>query len=249
MFEHSTHCLFAALLLAASPCGCSSGPSFEPSGNPGIGLDSGTPEVDIEPNDARAGDRDVVEETTQQQDAALDPVVDVLIEDASEAEADAALDALADAIEEEWGEGCEPVLWYRDQDDDGYGVSLETLEACEQPAGYTAEPGDCRDDDAQVHPGQTGYFGSGYPEPSKPQGVSYDYDCDGEEQAEPSAQAAPQCTGLLICQGSGYEPVNPPRSGPGIDAHCGSDQFATCSSQGLGCKAVIVTSADSYRCR
>jgi hypothetical protein len=45
--------------------------------------------------------------------------------------------------------------WYADADGDGYGVDgpTTTAQACAQPSGYEAEPGDCDDGDAAVFPG------------------------------------------------------------------------------------------------
>ncbi len=43
--------------------------------------------------------------------------------------------------------------WYVDVDLDGYGLVTDTTEACAQPAGYAAEPGDCDDAEAAVNPG------------------------------------------------------------------------------------------------
>ncbi|TVQ94938.1 MAG: hypothetical protein EA397_00350 [Deltaproteobacteria bacterium] len=42
--------------------------------------------------------------------------------------------------------------WWRDADGDGYGVG-EPIQACEQPEGYAARPGDCDDTDPRVYPG------------------------------------------------------------------------------------------------
>ena len=42
--------------------------------------------------------------------------------------------------------------WYRDDDGDGFGVSTDSVVDCVEPEGYTAEPGDCDDTDAAVHP-------------------------------------------------------------------------------------------------
>lgn len=41
--------------------------------------------------------------------------------------------------------------WYLDNDGDGAG-GLESIEACSQPDGYTAESGDCNDSDAAIFP-------------------------------------------------------------------------------------------------
>jgi subtilisin family serine protease len=37
--------------------------------------------------------------------------------------------------------------WYLDDDGDGYGVEVETLQACDAPSGYAAQAGDCDDAD------------------------------------------------------------------------------------------------------
>ena len=46
-------------------------------------------------------------------------------------------------------------IWFLDADGDGYGSDLETMAACELPAGFVAEDGDCDDSDASRFPGQT----------------------------------------------------------------------------------------------
>jgi Putative metal-binding motif/Secretion system C-terminal sorting domain/Trypsin-like peptidase domain/Receptor L domain len=43
--------------------------------------------------------------------------------------------------------------WYADQDGDGYGVESWAMTACEQPAGFASEFGDCDDYDSSVNPG------------------------------------------------------------------------------------------------
>ena len=48
---------------------------------------------------------------------------------------------------------CVPSTWYRDQDNDGYGVSGTTTQACTKPAGYAALSGDCNDLNALLNPG------------------------------------------------------------------------------------------------
>jgi len=44
-------------------------------------------------------------------------------------------------------------VWYQDDDFDGYGLSASTVVACDEPAGFSAEAGDCDDTDAAVNPG------------------------------------------------------------------------------------------------
>ncbi|MBN2800379.1 MAG: hypothetical protein JXX28_14665 [Deltaproteobacteria bacterium] len=51
--------------------------------------------------------------------------------------------------------------FYRDRDDDGYGVTADVVQACSAPAGYSATPGDCNDGNLDenilladsIHPG------------------------------------------------------------------------------------------------
>lgn len=49
--------------------------------------------------------------------------------------------------------GCTQETWYLDADDDGYGLTNSTIQACSQPDGYAGEPDDCDDADKQVNPG------------------------------------------------------------------------------------------------
>ena len=43
--------------------------------------------------------------------------------------------------------------YYRDADNDGFGVSTNTVSLCSAPAGYVAIAGDCDDANASRHPG------------------------------------------------------------------------------------------------
>ena len=45
--------------------------------------------------------------------------------------------------------------WYEDTDGDGYGVEGTSEQACNQPHGYSAHPGDCDDTNPSYHPGAT----------------------------------------------------------------------------------------------
>ncbi len=51
----------------------------------------------------------------------------------------------ADASDARW--------WYLDDDDDGYGLDDEKVQACQVPSGYAGEPGDCDDDEDDIYPG------------------------------------------------------------------------------------------------
>jgi len=47
------------------------------------------------------------------------------------------------------------VVWYRDDDGDGYGVETLAETACEAPGGFTATAGDCDDSRDGINPGQS----------------------------------------------------------------------------------------------
>ncbi|MFN7146238.1 MAG: MopE-related protein, partial [Myxococcota bacterium] len=49
-------------------------------------------------------------------------------------------------------EGITGTTWYHDADGDGWGDAGVTAEACARPVGYSADPTDCDDADAAVHP-------------------------------------------------------------------------------------------------
>lgn len=50
--------------------------------------------------------------------------------------------------------GCtDPVIWFADADNDGYGTPIYTTEACDQPAGHVGNSDDCNDTEVLVAPG------------------------------------------------------------------------------------------------
>lgn len=152
--------------------------------------------------------------------------------------------------------GCDaPVLLFRDEDEDGFGVTAQAVVGCPEVR-WAPQGGDCRDDLPEVHPGQTELFETGYVDPTRPQagGLSFDYDCDFVETAAPGVAPAPTCDELLTCEGSGYVAVNPARTGPGINGLCGSTELATCQSRavpllGLTCATEPLSGAAPARCR
>ncbi|MFN7147168.1 MAG: MopE-related protein, partial [Myxococcota bacterium] len=46
----------------------------------------------------------------------------------------------------------DPTTWFADRDDDGWGDAASTTAACDVPAGYVADAGDCDDTDATAAP-------------------------------------------------------------------------------------------------
>jgi hypothetical protein len=153
----------------------------------------------------------------------------------------------------------EPIAFYRDEDGDGFGGN-QIVTSCASPGDpWTTLGGDCRDDLQSVKPFRTGwpnppqYSGTGYADSTKPQGLSFDYDCTGAETPDPSNAygAVPNCGGLLNCDGAGYLPLDPARTGPGIDPRCGSTTLQRCNGKLLGACALLPPENTSvpYRCR
>lgn len=147
-------------------------------------------------------------------------------------------------------DACAPVTLYRDADGDELGDVSYTGLGCPSE-GWVTEPGDCRDDLAEVHPGQQAYFSVPYPVPN---GVSFDYDCTNREDPDienTTLAPVPTCAGQLglRCEGAGYLPREPIRSGEGVDPRCGSNIRRSCESSALTCFAVDVSLDDSLRFR
>ena len=76
----------------------------------------------------------------------------------------------------------EAPTWYSDSDSDGFGNESNTVQACEQPSGYTDIVGDCDDFNSSIHP-NAGEYCDGY-----------DNDCDSlidddDPDLDPSEQS------------------------------------------------------------
>ncbi|MEO8180016.1 MAG: hypothetical protein ABI895_14370 [Deltaproteobacteria bacterium] len=135
-----------------------------------------------------------------------------------------------------------PVPLFRDEDEDSFGVTAQQILGCPPLTKWAVRGGDCRDDLLDVHPEQTTFFPTGYPDPTRPSAgnSSFDYDCDFIEELAPGTLPAPNCAGLLTCEGSGYVAASPARSGPGVSQICGSTGLSVCQSTtilGLSCAA------------
>jgi hypothetical protein len=208
------------------------------------GADAGTDASDARadtnsgaPSDAAAAAEAAVVDASEQPDAA---------------DADAGM-ALADASAPPDADprGCDGAgsrVFFEDADEDGYGNPSSFEVACSAPAGYVSEGGDCHDDNGQVHPDQTEFFGQGYLLPGSNL-VSFDYDCDGEEVEGPGQNRAnPQgCEGFLPCSGAGYVEAER-RDVPRANHHCGSRTILSCGI-GLAICTGNVSEADSpYVC-
>jgi hypothetical protein len=142
-----------------------------------------------------------------------------------------------------------PVTWYRDEDGDGYGTDVSSF-ACPSPEGRWARRSrDCDDTREEVHPDQAKFFAVPYQKQDATD--SFDYDCSGTEDPNPTLTLAPEDCGLLqlaLCGGaSGYVTNN--RAGPGINAWCGSSVIRSCEPKLLVCEANERTAPSPFSCR
>lgn len=117
--------------------------------------------------------------------------------------------------------GCEAsIVVFEDKDEDGYGISSTWKEACSPSTGWATKIGDCDDEDADVHPGQLGWFSQSNPK------VGFDYNCDGT--------ATKLYTDLGYCTSScklGWAYSSPPNCGVSGNyvAGCCSGSCTPCS--------------------
>lgn len=130
------------------------------------------------------------------------------------------------------------LVCYPDADRDGYPTRQGARMDCRCPAGTRTERPDglwdCHDSPAggaDVHPGQTAYFGTGYPVPCAGGSgtcVSYDYDCNGSPEGRWRAGTG-TCGALSLgCRSEGYAGAAPP---------CGqSKRYVVCEPGLLSCQ-------------
>jgi hypothetical protein len=243
---------------ALAACG---GTDFE-AASPG---DGGGPSNDanLPSQDAAFAEADVA---SRSDDGVPDANGERVVEDATAIESgdvtsDAPADVVADVLRDAT---CDALTtFYRDRDRDGFGSTSDHVTACTMPladdgGAWVLQPGDCRDDLPDVKPFAAGspdpprYSGTGYADPVKPRGISFDYDCNGDETADPTNQfgAAPTCPALSTnCAGTGYLPATPGRSGIGVNPLCGSTTLRSCVVQGLNCKEQLIEMSTPFRCR
>jgi large repetitive protein len=146
--------------------------------------------------------------------------------------------------------------WYIDADGDGYGVASPSIQACEEPAGFSASADDCDDGEAVIHPGA----------PETDCADPVDYNCDGsvayadadgdgwaacsecdDTDAGVNPAATEVCDGVdNDCDGTVDEP-------DAVDAltwytDADGDAFGDASSSQLACDRPAGTSADDTDC-
>lgn len=158
--------------------------------------------------------------------------------------------------------GCaNPVQLFRDLDGDGFGGEPVAEPGC-PGGGLVAVGGDCLDVAPSeqplaffVNPGQPNFFREGYPSSTSPSGVSFDYDCDGEESADPALAAGvqvPDCSQALVCSTTIFGYRSTDRTGPGENPVCGSINFVYCLPVADGsCSAteVVRSRNDAFPCK
>ncbi len=145
------------------------------------------------------------------EDAAQEPLDDAVEEAADDPEPDPLDDPEPDGTED--AGDCTSLVWYQDVDHDGFGTNEMTHEGCEPPPGYVDVGGDCDDDDWDVYPGQPDYFTEPYG------GGSYDYNCDGYEEAQ--SYDLHTCSIFNCIEGEGWnEPAAPACGESGAWVRC-----------------------------
>jgi len=120
--------------------------------------------------------------------------------------------------------------YYQDSDNDGYGNSTVSIQACQAPAGYVNRAGDCYDKNKDAYPGQNRYFDS-----DRGDG-SFDYNCNGlsDKEFSTSGQCTVRCT---------------LRRGFTSDPGCGKTGsfLDKCDKKGRACSPI--TRSRTLRCR
>lgn len=148
--------------------------------------------------------------------------------------------------------GC-TLSFYKDEDGDGTGGATKVT-ACAAPAGHVATTGDCRDDNKDVRPGATEYRTVGYASTAPISPTSFDYNCNNNEERDPTKAIAGSggcAVAGLGCSGEGYLPTTAMRSGPGVDNHCGSTRFRKCERRTVppSCTASEIVAPTPMGCR
>jgi hypothetical protein len=110
--------------------------------------------------------------------------------------------------------------YYKDNDNDGYGMTSQALCSPSKPTGYAVDSGDCDDNNAQVHPYQTAYFTTALPD------GGFDYDCNGASDPDPTYACGDSMSGCNVCTatacsgGAGYDGGVPACGGSGAFCYC-----------------------------
>ncbi|WP_299336619.1 HYR domain-containing protein [uncultured Psychroserpens sp.] len=113
-----------------------------------------------------------------------------------------------------------PTTWYADNDGDGFGDDNDTIDDCDQPAGYIAIGGDCADDNAAINPNAVEICDG------------LDNDCDGDIDAADSDLVDTEAP-TAVCQdltveldASGTATITAAQIDNGSSDNCGSVTLA-----------------------
>jgi hypothetical protein len=131
------------------------------------------------------------------------------------------------------------LTFYEDVDGDGFGVPARTVEACERPAGYAADPGDCNDGDTAYYPGASEADCTD----------ANDYNCDGSvAYADSDGDGWAACTecddgdaavnpaAVEVCNGGVDDDCDglADDADPGVDLSTGLDGWTDADRDGYG---------------
>jgi hypothetical protein len=155
--------------------------------------------------------------------------------------------------------GCTRVLLFRDRDGDGFGTSApeDAVEGCSPMPGFVTRNGDCLDAVPTpanradlVNPGVLTFFGVGYSTATAVE--SFDYNCSGREETDPVngefVPAPTDCEERQTCGlDIGYRAPPDPRTGPGVNALCGTRDVVICIDAVQGC-GLIQIGGSQFRC-
>jgi len=118
------------------------------------------------------------------------------------------------------------ITFYRDYDGDGFGDSSITLQACAEPVGYAADPGDCDNSDPEVYPGAAEVCDG------------LDNNCSG--QVDEGFAVGGECTvGIGECGRSGTMVCLDDGMGPRCDALPGEPSEEVCDGIDNDCDGVV----------
>jgi len=117
-------------------------------------------------------------------------------------------------------------ICYADSDGDGYGGKTSPQSVCGScPSGTVTNNMDCYDSSADVHPGQSNYFETGYG------AGNFDYDCNGREEKQALSPPSVQVQGVCMCNSSTGEcsaPTSVPTPCGGRGTACVGGGNGTC---------------------